>query len=491
MISIAEAMDDEALFGPSFTGPSWNPWRAVLKAAHGDKLSAAERKIFRELAGDRELPRSRVRELWIIAGRRAGKDSIASLIAAFTATFGDYSGKLRPGERALIMCLAVDRNQAKIVKNYAEGYFAEIPMLQGMITRRTDDGFELNNGTEIAIGTNSFRSVRGRSIACAIFDELAYWRDELSATPDKATYDATLPGLSTLNGMLVGISSPYRRGGLLYDKYRKHYGQDGDVLVIKAPSLALNPTLDPKIVQRALEDDPEAASAEWLAEFRSDIAAFISREVVEACVQPGRHELPPLAGERYFAHVDPSGGSADSYTLAITHFDRKLSRAVLDAVRERKPPFSPEEVTWEFAQLLKTYRVHKVVGDRYGGEFPRELFRKGGITYELSDKVTSDYYLELLPLLNSGRVELLEEPRLLKQLCALERRTSRSGKDSIAHPPGGHDDICTAVAGALVRASGVKTPMIVSDAVRAWARTPRRDKWGRPGYPKPEKWDFQ
>jgi hypothetical protein len=37
----------------------------------------------------------------------------------------------------------------------------------------------------------------------------------------------------------VGISSPYRKSGLLYKKFEKHYGREGDVLVIKAPTRAL------------------------------------------------------------------------------------------------------------------------------------------------------------------------------------------------------------------------------------------------------------
>jgi hypothetical protein len=54
----------------------------------------------------------------------------------------------------------------------------------------------------------------------------------------------------------------------------------------------------------------------------------------------------------------------------------------------------------------------------------------------LADTVRSDLYRDLLPLVNSGRVELLDHPRLVAQLCALERRTARSGKDSTDHGPG-------------------------------------------------------
>jgi hypothetical protein len=163
-----------------------------------------------------------------------------------------------------------------------------------------------------------------------------------------------------------------------------------------------------------------------------------------------------VAGIRYIAFVDPSGGSQDAMTLAIAHAEGEVM--VLDAVREVRPPFSPEAVVSEFAGLLATYGITTVTGDRYSGEWPREVFRRAGITYQPSARTKSEIYGELLPLLNSGKVELLDNARLLAQLQALERRTSRSGRDSIDHGPGGHDDVVNAAGGALVlAASGVGT----------------------------------
>ena len=46
-----------------------------------------------------------------------------------------------------------------------------------------------------------------------------------------------------------------------------------------------------------------------------------------------------------------------------------------------------------------------------------------------------------MPALNSGRVALLDVPRLVSQIVGLERRTSRGGRDSIDHAQGGHDDL--------------------------------------------------
>lgn len=159
-----------------------------------------------------------------------------------------------------------------------------------------------------------------------------------------------------------------------------------------------------------------------------------------------------IDGPSYVAFVDPSGGSHDLMTLAIAHSEPG-DRIVLDAVRERKPPFSPDAVVQDFVQTIKSYGVSTVHGDRYAGQWPRERFAVHGIDYALADQNKSDLYQAFLPILNSGRAELLDNKRLISQLCALERRTARGGRDSIDHPPNAHDDLANAVAGALVTAS--------------------------------------
>jgi hypothetical protein len=105
----------------------------------------------------------------------------------------------------------------------------------------------------------------------------------------------------------------------------------------------------------------------------------------------------------------------------------------------------------DFAALLKTYGVTTVTGDRYAGEWPRERFRKEGITYDVADRPRSDLYRDMLPVLNSGRADLLDSPRLVHQIVSLERRVARGGRESIDHPPGAgsHDDQANAVAGVI------------------------------------------
>ena len=187
----------------------------------------------------------------------------------------------------------------------------------------------------------------------------------------------------------------------------------------------------------------------------------------------GRCELPPEPGVTYSGFVDPSGGVSDSMTLAIGHLGRN-NACVLDAAVEIRPPLDPEQTVAEFAALLRRYGVSKIVGDKYGGEWPRARFAEHGIEFEQSARPKSDLYRDLLPLLNARRIELLDLPRLSAQLAGLERRTARSGRDSIDHVPGGHDDLANAVAGVLV---GVdldrRQPLVrLSDVFGADGRAP-------------------
>jgi hypothetical protein len=148
-------------------------------------------------------------------------------------------------------------------------------------------------------------------------------------------------------------------------------------------------------------------------------------------------------------------------TLAIAHKQGNI--AILDAVREVKPPFSPESVVAEFCALLKTYRINTVIGDKYALLWPQERFQAHGVTYSAAARPKSEIYQTFLPAVNGRRIELLDHPKLISQLCALERKTARSGRDSIDHPPGAnsHDDVVNCVAGALTNLIVVKAPQPV------------------------------
>jgi hypothetical protein len=269
----------------------------------------------------------------------------------------------------------------------------------------------------------------------------------------------------------------------LWKLYSPHFGPQGDprILVVQGASRTFNPSLPQSVVDRAYERDPASAAAEFGAEFRRDIESFISIEAVRACVSANVLERAPKPGVIYRAFIDPSGGSADSFALAIGHNEVGRQVLVVDAIREVQPPLSPEGVVAEFSALLKTYRISSAVGDRYGGEWPVEQFRKFGILYEQAAKPKSELYQDALSALNSRRLELLDHPRLVQQLVGLERRTARSGRDSIDHARGAHDDVANAVAGCasllLTKSSYDLAPWVRDDDEPNSEAAERREYW--------------
>jgi hypothetical protein len=233
---------------------------------------------------------------------------------------------------------------------------------------------------------------------------------------------------------------------VLWETHRDHFGKDGDTLVVQGSTEDFNPTVDANIIKQAYADDAQFAAAEYGGRFRDGLSAFITRDVLDRCIASKVVERQPSAYFKFHAFCDPSGGSSDSFALAIGHRDEN-GIVIVDCLRESVPPFSPQQVVEDFCRDLARYRVTSVTGDRYAGEFPRELFRNFGVTYRPCTTSASDLFKELLPRLNNGTISLLDHPRAIGQLGNLERRTLAGGREAIDHPRSGKSDIANAIAG--------------------------------------------
>ena len=464
LLTMREALADGHLFAPILGGESWASWRVLLIAMCGEHLTDEERIVFLTLTSRATEPHQIIEEFWGIIGRRGGKSRAMAVLAVWIAALCDHSDCTVPGERPLVLIIAQNQRQAAVIFGYIKAIFDHTPMLAKLIVARTFDSLKLSTGISIEVRPANFRGLRGVTAVAVLADETAFWySDESSANADSEILAAVRPALGTTGGPLICISSPYARRGETWDAYSRHYGPKGDslILVAQGASRDLNPTLPQSVIDRAMERDPASASAEYGACFRSDITGYISVEVIGAITVSGRFELPYLSDINYAAFVDAAGGSGqDSMTLAIAHAERRndgdVVVAVLDCIREIRPPFSPQSVVSELCETLSAYQITKVTGDRWGGEFVREKFEQRSISYEVSEKPKSDLYRELIPLLNSRNVELLDHPRMAAQFVALERLTNRgSGKDVIDHPPHRHDDLANSVCGALLLAASV------------------------------------
>ncbi len=458
MTTIGEFLTHPDLLGRDFSAESWSTWKIVLKAALGEPLTAAERARFVEVAG-REPPARRVHELWLALGRRAGKDSATSALITYLATYGDFAHHLRRGERATIACLAVDKAQAQIVFRYIKSYFEEIPVLRRILEDVGDGVLSLNNGIDVAVMAANYRSLRGRSIAAVVLDEVSFWRSDDSALPDFEAYAALVPALITLReagSMLIAISTTHRKAGLFYERVTEHLANPtDDALAILAPSTVFNPNLlrpaEAAEIARLKEQDPEVGAAEWDSTWRSDLVSFIDRDVAQRLVDTDVFERPYDPRIQYVAMADVAAGNGgDAFTCSIAHQTRD-GIALQDAIRIWKPPFSPEDCFQQSAALARAYGCLSMMADHYAAGISVERFAVAGMTIEPA-RPKSQLYLDFLHLANSGRCRLLDNRQQFRELIGLERRTRWGGGESVDHPRNGHDDAINAGAGALVLA---------------------------------------
>ncbi len=246
------------------------------------------------------------------------------------------------------------------------------------------------------------------------------------------------------------------------------------VLVIQAESREMNPLLDQEMIDAALEADRESASSEWLGQFRSSTVQFLDDELIEAAIVLGCKERP-FERRDYFAFTDPSGGRHDSFTLSISHRDGE--RVVQDRLVIEAPPFVPDEVVESYCDVLKSYGLASVTGDRYAAEWVSTAFAKHGISYTSVPKDKSGIYVESLPLFTAKNVDILDIPKLETELRLLERRPRAGGKgDIVDHPPRATDDAANATCGSLWLAAQTLADDASQVLPNAWIRA-SQERW--------------
>lgn len=447
------------------SSPDWAAWRVFVKTLFGVPLTEAEAEIHRTCAGY-ETPYGPHREAWLPIGRRGGKSQTLAMIAVYLACCFNWPriGNFAAGQFGYVSVLSDSKAHAGEIMNYVKGLLGH-PRLAPLVKRELAETVELVGMVRIQVVTATIKAVRARTVIAALCDEIAFWEaDEEAANPDVEILRGLRPAMATIPGaLLLAASSRYARKGALWEAYRDHYGKPSGPLVWSADTVTMHPSIDRGFIDGEYKRDPVAAAAEYGLEWRSDVAEFLPRERVEALVVAGRYELAYVPGIMYYAFVDAAGGSGeDSMTLAIAHRDPKTGKGVLDLLRERRPPFDPDTVVEEFTRDIRRFRVQSVRGDRYAGDWPASRFRVRGVGYVASEETASDLYRESLPLLNGGKVELLDDKRFIHQVSSLERTVNKLGKDTITHPPRQHDDLANVGLAALVMAAGSRGQTVFS-----------------------------
>jgi hypothetical protein len=365
------------------------------------------------------------------------------------------------GERGLALFLAPTERQAGVAHRYAEAIVDHVPLLQGLVENRTANALSLRRSIDLETQPANWRFSRGFTAVAITLDECAFFfSNDDAANSDTELVIALKPSLSTTGGPMLLTSSPSNMEGVVYRLWKRHHGAQGDprCLVVQADSRTLNPSLRQDVVDRAYDDDPVAAEAEFGGQFRQPVTAYLDRAVVEKAVERGVTGRTRLPGVVCKAHIDVAGGTgSDSFCACIGHQMQDAGRdiCVIDALFEAKPPFDPDLITEQAATLLRQWGVTDATGDAYAAAWPITAFAKHGIRFHTAALTTSELYLHTLPLWTSGRVPMLDVPRAVDQLCNLRRKVGQGGKENISHPRNAHDDLACVVAGLLWRLTPV------------------------------------
>jgi len=467
-LSLIEAISSESGLGKYFKDKAtWESWLVFFKALTGSQeLEPGELALLHQCTGLDNIPEEEIKEAYMICGRRSGKSTICALLAVFYAVWGEWEKYVSKGEQPKIFIIACNKDQAGIVMRFVKAILHLTPFLTSMIKKSLTESVELKNGIEIVVKPASWRSTRGFTVGLLILEELAYWRfEEESATRDKEIYTAIKPAMTTIkNSLIIGISTPFARQGLLWNKFEKHHAKPGPVLIWTAATWIMNKTVSEyEIRQENLEElGPAEFGAEFEAKFREDIEGYLPLEIIDRAIVDGRMFNPPDADvNEYFAFCDPSEGvhkGGDSMTFAVAHpeidEDNEKRICVLDYLMEARPPFDNKAVIQEIQMICKQYNVYQITQDRHAIGWIAADLEPHEIQVEASDKTKSDIYEYFAVLMNKDEVELLDNKRLKSQLVGLQRILKSGGLVKIDHYRGGHDDCINSAAGALVLCSG-------------------------------------
>jgi hypothetical protein len=466
----------------------------LLRAMYGLPLTTQDqRDAWQVCSGGRRYREGhRPAEVSVISGARGGKGSrIEAPPLCYEATFGHHERHLGRGERGTIPLVSQDSRANAVMRGYVFDYMRHSPVLSTLIEDERRDELALSNRMSVVCFPNTAGSLRAWSIPAAGMDEVAFWRLDGAADSDVEIQAAIRRGMVGFpRTLLVKCSTPYMRGGLLHSDFERAFGKDDpDLLVWRAPSVVMNPTLGAGRLAREQRLDPVRFRREYEAEWIDDLDAFVPPTWVEAAVVKGRRELPPRSDTDYAATTDPIGGGPDEWPIHIYHVEHDSRHLVVDVLRahRRVGTEAPdlEGIVREYAAVLRRYRCDMVVGDRYAGAWVRQAFERQGIRYEDAPCDKSRAYLELHAWLAQGRVELPDDPVLTRQLTNLERRARPGGRDMVDHPRGQHDDRANvvALAAALVSREDEDVPLMLLGSAdhRDWEARHHDD--GRVGTP--------
>jgi hypothetical protein len=427
---------------------SLSEWqRTILKSIYGLALNDKELLIYQEGTGrDIYLEREQ-EEASIIGGRRGGKTKIGCIIAIYEAFRGH---NLPRGEMGFVILLARTMSQARVAFRVIRHLIHSSPILRKLVVRETRNEIELNNGVVICCYPCSYSSVRGVTVVAAICDEMAFWyHDENAANPEQEVLDALRPGMATATrSKLIKVSTPFKKEGILWNEFQRR--GELDYLVWQAPTVNMNPTISSTVLERAQARDDRKFRREFMAEFSEDLSSWIDSEILDGCVVRNRKDLPRVPHVNYLAAIDPGFVHSD-FAFVIAHLS--AGNVIIDRLvgwrGTKKAPVAFEWACEQIASILHEFGINSVFGDQYCAPVIRQELMKRSIYFEqlnFDSNTRPQIFGNLHHLLVQSKIEIPDDPELLRQFRSLDEIKTSRGRIDIRASGNSRDDLAVVVA---------------------------------------------
>lgn len=425
-------------------------------------------------------------EVWGITGIRGGKtDRLGATIVAYEAICGGHEDHRKTDRPIICLQIAQDIRMAKYSLHSISTVLKSMSFLkadspQSWITNTTADRIELKNRVHIMVTPPTVKAIRGYDSPVAVLDEVGIWyQDADSANPDFEIYDQVGSRQAQFtHPKIVGISSPWNRGGILYQRYEAgtngHNVRCDDCLrsgrqldscetcvkarlphkgrlILHSSSAASNPIITRNWLQGKLHKDPRNFERECLARFQDSLSGFLPSVLIEKARAKGITQRDPVVGNFYIAAIDPAF-RRDAFAFTVVHCDPKVG-IIQDYVERWFDPTGtardPGEIFAAIAPILKLYNIKSVYSDQWSFEALNYLAQQHNFSIEevtFTGGSKAEIYGNLQQLLRQRRISLLDHPETIAELKSIEKKNTQGGQVQIAAPEGQHDDLATVIA---------------------------------------------
>lgn len=415
----------------------------------------------------------KINKINLICGRRSGKTLLSAVISIYCAISNNWKPFLKKTPFATVLIMSHSREFSDEVLEIIRTLIETSHILSALINKDKKnssstmnlkvpwivDGNQIQySRVQIKVAAASSKTTRGVAACAILCDEIAFWNlDESMKETDAKIMKAVRPAMKQFRefGMLIKLSSPGIKQGILYNEYKKD--REGELpptyAVFKAPSWVMTPE-DVVPSEEFVEEfnlDAESFDQEYRGNFADSLSFFITPEYIDMAVMKKISFMSPEGdATKYTAAID-AAYKGDRFTFSVTAYvNGKLKQYMSKAWEGTKQkPVSSYEVAEFIKNVCKQFNIDEVAADQYSFQPLKEIFGTYGVNlkeYVFTPAFKKKIYWNLKKLVHSQQIDLLDNEIQTRELKELIVEQGQSGNIKIGHPAGGTDDFADSLA---------------------------------------------